>query len=649
MREGLVSLAALGVLLASVAAAQENAVRNPGFEEKSAGGQVAGWPERKPVYRFVDGAGRNGSCGLAFDNRDPKFYSFPSQKLDLQPGRCYAFEVWVRTEGLTGDESGATICMEWSAADGKYLGGAYAEGVRGTSDGWVKVRGVTRVLPTNAVRVSVSPYVRRGMTGKAWFDDLSVTRTFPPLVSALSASCYRHAAAGGPVTFSAGLALAESGVGVGEVTGTFVIEDAAGKAVRTAAPDALTPECARLTVDASARAAGAYTVRFSLATRDGASKGAAETRFSRVERLPARRAYIDEHRRLIVDGSPFFPLGMYWSSVKEPDLEIYARSPFNCLMPYGSPSTNQMDACQARGLKVIYSIKDFYSGTRWAPAGMKTEDDEQAEIRRRVALHGRHSALIAWYINDEMPIEMAGRLAARQRLMEELDPDHPTWVVLYQYNQVRSYMATFDVIGTDPYPIPGKPAGLALEWTRTTRDQSYGTRAVWQVPQVFDWGAYRKGDERAKSRAPTLEEMRAMAWQCVAAGANGLVFYSFFDLFKMKDRDPFEKRWADVCKMAEEVKRFVPVLLSAEPAPAVACEGDSTVEVRAWRKGGEVYLLAVNGGDGPASATVSVAGGFGSVRAEFGRAPAVREGGKLAFSFAPLEPVMVRLAEPAAR
>ena len=628
------------------AVAQENAVRIPGCEEEAQAGAVDAWSERRPVYRFEDGVGRNGSRGLAFDNSDPKFYSFPSQKLDLQPGRCYAFEVWVRTEGLAGDESGATVCMEWSGPDGKYLGGAYPEGVRGTSDGWVKVRGVTRALPTNAVRVTVAPYVRRGMTGKAWFDDLQVSRYFPPLVSTVSASCYRHTADGGPVTFSAGLTLAESGVGVGEVSGQFVIEGADGKAVRAAAPDTLTPDCARLTVDASSLKAGTYTVRFSVATRDGTSKGSAEARFSRVERLPERRVYIDGHRRLIVDGQPFFPLGMYWSGVKEPELETYAKGPFNCLMPYGSPATNQMDACHARGLKVIYSIKDFYSGTRWAPKGMKTEADELAEIRRRVALHSRHPALIAWYINDEMPLEMVGRLASRQSLMEELDPDHPTWVVLYQYNQVRSYMATFDVIGTDPYPIPGKPAGTALEWTRTTRDQSYGTRAVWQVPQVFDWGAYRKGEERAKTRAPTLEEMRSMAWQCVAAGANGLVFYSFFDLYKMKDRDPFEKRWADVCAMAGEIKRFIPVLLSAEPAPAVTCEGAPMVEARAWRTGKEVYLLVVNGSSEPAAATVAVAGGFASAQAEFGQAPTAKEGGKLAFALAPLEPVMVRLAAP---
>jgi hypothetical protein len=168
---------------------------------------------------------------------------------------------------------------------------------------------------------------------------------------------------------------------------------------------------------------------------------------------------------------------------------------------------------------------------------------------------------------------------------------------------------------------------------------------VWQVPQVFDWGAYRKGAEREKTRAPTLAEMRSMAWQCVAAGANGLVFYSFFDLFKMKDRDPFEQRWPDVCSMAAEIKRYIPVILSDEPAPLVTCDGPPSVEVRVWRSGADTYVLAVNGSPEPVTAIVSIAGGCKGVHAEFGKAPERKDDGRLLYALSPLEPVMVRLSQ----
>ncbi|HRR33160.1 MAG TPA: hypothetical protein P5026_03605 [Kiritimatiellia bacterium] len=134
-----------------------------------------------------------------------------------------------------------------------------------------------------------------------------------------------------------------------------------------------------------------------------------------------------------------------------------------------------------------------------------------------------------------------------------------------------------------------------------------------------------------------------MTWQCVAAGANGLVFYSFFDLFKMNDRDPFERRWAEVCALGEEIKRYLPVLLSVEPLPQLVCKGPASVETRAWRVGSSLYLLAVNGDTAAAAAEVTVAGGFADLHAEFGQAPKALAGNRLAFRLDPLDPVMVRV------
>lgn len=623
----------------------ENLVKNPGFEEIDNSGATIAWSERKPVYRFLDGCGREGSRGLAFDNSDPNFYSFPTQALEFKPGACYEFEVWVRTEELKGDETGATICMQWSDAAGKFIGGAYLGGTLGTSDGWVLVKGSTQPIPENAKSVTVSPYVRRGMTGKAWFDDLRVTRYYPPMVSTLSASCYRHTAASGQVAFSATLSLRDAGLKPEQVSGAFVFEDSQGREVRQLKPELLDERIARATLEVSELPIGDYTVTFALNARDGSSSGKRSMKFQRVAKLPERRSYIDDHRRLIVDGQPFFPLGMYWSAVKEPQLGVYAKGPFNSLMPYQSPTTNQMDACHAYGLKVIYSIKDIFYGTQWSPKNIKTAADETEWIKRTVAVHRPHPALLAWYLNDELPLTMVDRLAARQQLLEELDPDHPTWVVLYQYEQVGDYLDTFDVIGTDPYPIPFKPAGMALEWTRVTRDQSHNSRAMWQVPQVFDKGAYSKGAEREKTRPPTLAEMRTMAWQCIAGGANGLVFYSFFDLHKMNERDPFEGRWAEVCEMGAEIKALIPVLLSVEPTPAVVVDAPAAVETRLWKHGGAVYLLAVNGSEAAVTADIKVAGTFKSVNAQFGPKPATKGDGTLTFTLPPLEPVMVRLAE----
>ena len=642
MSRAMVFLACCIGVLAS-RAEEENVVFNPGFETRSATGGVQHWSEHRPAYYFGEGVGRNHSRGLVFENSDPRFYSFPAQTLTLPVGCCYAFEVWVKAEHLEGPESGATLCMEWADAQGKYIGGAYAEGLRDTTGSWMRVHGVTRAIPTNATRITVAPYVRKGMTGKAWFDDIRVYRYYPPLVTSLIASTYRNTATNQPITLFAGLKMEESGLRTHEIEGSFsILNDKTHETVLQRPPDQLSVDHAALTLPEGALAEGTYTVIFSAKTRiPPIMTHAQTTTLYRVKTLPSRAVWIDQHRRLIVNGRPFFPLGMYWGSVTAELIATYRTGPFNCVMPYGAPNRSLMDQLHTNNLKVIYSIKDLYSGTKWAPPNVHTEADEVAVVTRTVNAMKDHPALLAWYTNDELPATMESRLTARQRLLEQLDPNHPTWTVLYQYDDVRAYLRTFDVIGTDPYPIPEKPITEALLWARTTREQSFNVRPIWQVPQAFDWAAYRTGDEQKKARAPSRDELRAMSWMSIAAGANGLVYYSFFDLFKMKHKDPFEKRWADLCAVAEEIQHYAPLILSIEPVPSYTVTGSNTCEIRVWRHNNALYVLGASAHPQTDTVTITFTTPVAAVETLFGD-PAHSRETTISITMNALNPVLLR-------
>ena len=133
-----------------------------------------------------------------------------------------------------------------------------------------------------------------------------------------------------------------------------------------------------------------------------------------------------------------------------------------------------------------------------------------------------------------------------------------------------------------------------------------------------------------------------MAWQCVASGANGLIFYSFTAIQKETHGFPFARAWADICKVGEELKKYIPVLLSVEPALTVAGAPEEW-GVRAWRKGGETWLLAVNAQDKASAAELSLSEVFSAVAAEFG--PAADKTGERTFkvSLAPNEPALYRI------
>ena len=119
---GMLALAA--AFSACACAAEGPIVRNGGFEDVK-DGQTVGWNAVGRKYVYADGMGRSGTRALAYENDNPKFYSFPGQRIELKAGKTYKYEVWVRTENLKGDESGASICIEWGGPDGKWLGGSY--------------------------------------------------------------------------------------------------------------------------------------------------------------------------------------------------------------------------------------------------------------------------------------------------------------------------------------------------------------------------------------------------------------------------------------------------------------------------------------------------------------------------------------------
>jgi hypothetical protein len=527
-----------------------------------------------------------------------------TQKVPVRGGWKCRFGVWIKTEGITGNESGATICLEWQGKDGKWLGGAYPSGVKGTR-AWKRVEGVTR-LPDDAVSCQLACYVRQGMTGTAWFDDVELVRvTDPPMQSVLVSPVYRGSVTSeGPKEARVRVRwnLADHDLKVEAIRVQACLTGPENKVLREASgqPGRTPSDHVDLAVSLADLKPGQYDLAVRLENPSGKALQTDHHRIVRLADSQKRKCRIDEHRRLLVDDKPFFPIGMYWSGITPADLEIYAQSKFNCLMPYGSPTRQQMDLAHQHGLKVIYSIKDWYAGSTWCPRSIRTPADEEPMVRARVREFRGHPALLAWYLNDELSQQFMPQLEAHQRWVAQEDPDHPTWVVLYQFREVAAYLNSFDAIGTDPYPIGRKPASMAAQWTAETFRQVERARPMWQVPQIHNWANYAKSEaEKKRGRTPTDDEVRSMAWQCICEGATGLVFYSWFDLKRNPDV-PFDVQWAGLKRLAAEIDRMAPILLSIDPVPPIRLEGKAPgwLHWLARSHGGKLNVVAVNDGDG---------------------------------------------------
>jgi hypothetical protein len=340
--------------------------------------------------------------------------------------------------------------------------------------------------------------------------------------------------------------------------------------------------------------------------------------FERFAGKDPRRVHFDAMNRTIVDGKPFFPVGMYASAITDKEVDTLVSGGFNCVMPYRSfrLTDSVLDRCREKGLMVIPNIKDTVHGERYTWKEVVDQQTGDAIAAEQVSRMKDHPAILAWYSCDESEPSAVPSLRERQRLLEELDPHHPTWTVLYQAPIIRRYMGAFDVIGTDPYPVtdlgqyPNRKDGMrrVTDWTRQTYDGVfYGNRPMWQVPQCFDWAIIRKTEaERlsAPSRAPTYDEVKNMAWQCLVGGANGLVFYAYHELEIMEKRTPFKQSFGIVSTVAKGIRKFERYFLGGRSRELST--GDDEVVARMWTLADSRLIAVVN--ISHASRTVTVRG-----------------------------------------
>jgi hypothetical protein len=300
-------------------------------------------------------------------------------------------------------------------------------------------------------------------------------------------------------------------------------------------------------------------------------------------------SYIDDHNRFILNGEPFFPIGLFvvQSLTDSAQLNEIAKSPFDTLMNYNINSgnkaqiTNYLDQLQARNLKLIFSLKEYI--------GHGLGDINT--ITRKVNTFKDHPAIISWYMNDERGPEYLRELDARYQKVRKLDDNHPVWSVHWNTDWLIQEAHTTDIVGVDPYPIDNNPITIVSQMADAANKAG---KPLWLAPQIFSWKDY-PGDPARRDltgRPPTREEMRAMTYLAINHGAKGLIYYSYFNI---RDDRNYQKRWKEIKEIASEVDHLRPVLLSIDQTDnnEIICN-KRNIDFKLMRKGDIYYLLAVN-------------------------------------------------------
>ena len=581
---------------------------NLGFEDGT-----SGWRIPDKLWRVTDGEGRGRSKALVWENSDPKRYLFPRQTIELEPGGIYRYGAYVKVDSKAGRDSNILspkVSLELLSASGGWIDADYATSAGSIdADGWLRYEGIVGPIPACVSRGSILGFLPRGSVGRVLFDDFYFSHQETRRVDAVVSSAYRDTAEAGKVRFVASLLFNPTNNVADFFSPVFVFRNAAGKE-QEVAPDAFDSLHAAVSLDVSKLAVGSHSVTFVLRSRaNGKEIDRASCLFTRA--AVRRRVSFDSFGRTLVDGKPFFPLGMYARDVTPRVLAFYTNgTPYNCIMPYHAPSGKMLDSCWAAGLMVVYSVKDLVYGCRPGMAKFRTEEESRAYIAKLVDTAKDHPAVLAWYTNDESLPRQAGVLRRLGAMLHSIDADHPVWHVTDKTYKIKPFLGACDVIGMDPYPI-GLSGGMGdigriSQAVHAVRRETFGTVPTWHVAQAFNW-AWDKKRTSDLHRFPTEDELVSMTWQSIAAGANGLIYYAFHRIClgaKSEERVEFLRR---VAVAATEVKERIPLILS-DPGPEVESVPQGVL-CRTWISApGRITLLAANSTRDPVSGVVTFCG-----------------------------------------
>jgi hypothetical protein len=435
-----------------------------------------------------------------------------------------------------------------------------------------------------------------------------------------------------------------------QLTATIALE-AAGKSVSV--KRALRTDRERLSIPVAGLPPGPARVSVALRTSLDAAP-VAERRYDlrkiTAEEVRGLRVYIDGHNNAVVDGKPFFPLGWYDSPDYDHMGEI-ADSPFNCILDYGADNKPKawmlkyLDAMQKKGLKLIYCLNDVYpTATYLEKSGWEGIKGNQAIADAVMKAYRNHPAVLAWYLNDELPRALAPQLVDYYARAKASDPTRPCYIVLCNMSELKYFPDTTDVMGVDPYPMPSGPVTLVRDWMDAANEAVGGHKPTWLVPQAFAWYQYNpEGSNRGRTptaselqtgRAPTYDEERCMTYLALTHGAKGLIYYCYYDLRVLPQ---YKEMWGWMKTIAAEVRTLSPVLLSPEDMGTVAVTGGN-IDTRLKKADGRLYLLAVNPDKTPCQATFDLRRALpAEVNVMFETRKAATQGNTLTDSFKPLE------------
>ena len=572
-------------------------------------------------FKLVPGAGRNGTAAMEFDTPDAQKYVIGGILLPaLDSHFNYVLKMHIKAERLvhpTGVKEDGLFCWEFADEKGAFIYGKYPV-FRNSPNEWKEYEMTFRPNP-NLKASKITFYLKKGMTGKVTYDDISLykygknyaaVRSYPKnLTSRIGRETF---------VFQFDVSTPKSAVGLVTLTNGGKTQE------KIAVPDA----DMRAKVDFDGIVEGPIELGFRMAdTREKLIIGKNTYHLNALERgkAPANAALIDENGNLLVDGKPIFLNALFVNHAHKNALADIEGAGFNAIVPYASMRPHSflldkeelsnftdelklfMEKARKHNLKVIFNLKGQLAHARdhEVISNWDGVTDRMAIAMKAVNLLKDHPQLLGWYINDETPAMYLKDVIDMRENVSKADYWHPVVSLTYEYSNLPGSANSGDVFSYDSYPIyhDKKKQSLhgMLPGLEAARDCGV---PHWFTQQVFNWAIYKTKDvtEFRNSYFPTEKELRSMPLLAAINGAKGFIGYQYDCVVPyVDDRWPGHsaEEWPKVVAMSRLLNELGPFIIGPAGAPEVTveCTVPGEVQARAFLDGkGGIRVLIVGMG-----------------------------------------------------
>ncbi|MHB1000229.1 MAG: carbohydrate binding domain-containing protein [Armatimonadota bacterium] len=561
------------------------------------------WSYNPEFWQIASDTSHSGISSLKVTNDNPSAYPLIIKTIPLQENAKYEISAWIKTENVHGS---ASIALIYFDDKDKYLpGGYYPTGVTGTSD-WTFVTGSSKKTPSNAKRAAFILFMKQGSTGTAWFDDVDAKMVYDfNFRTLITSPVYRNTVySSQPKTLEIGVHAEGNAL---HPTNSLLIDisvkDPAGKITSTRTEPALdSRKWKNIPVNIKNPISGKYYITAKLIKRKSgdvfSSSNMTFTIAPSSTKVP--KVYIDQQKRCIVEGEPFFPLGFYCTGRIEDVRKYITRlsgTGFNCLMNYATATYSQdniqtlLDTAENNDIKMIFSVKDCYDGAKYELKKSGPWTGSFNVLKGMVSTYKNHPAVLAWYLNDELTGRFLPQIIDRYNYISSTDPDHPVWQVLFAKQDIYLHVDNTDILGIDDYPVMRKSENPNIyefgDAAKIAEKSTMSSRAVWMVPEC---STIRYDSVNPSKRPPTYNEIMCETYQALTNGARGLIFFSLHDLLKY-DGEP---QWEIMKRIGDHLNRIKPVLLGDTVISNQITADDNRIDTLTRSVNGDIYILAVN-------------------------------------------------------